>query len=456
MSGYFARTVVAPSLGSLTAPACDRLAAAAARLAGRSPAGAPAIFDLETTGLGVAEAVAFVVGIAAYDEDGRFAIHQFRLDSVSGEAAMWDDVVALLARLGRHGLVSYNGASFDRHLAMIRMRRLGRWTADLHDLFFARMIDLLPICRRVFGHRYPDRRLLALEGSELGAPPRQGDRSGMEIAAIGQAWLAGARSAATAADVEAVLHHNALDLVGTAALVAACDTACEDSHCPADVLAASGQFLASGQSDRARVRLRAALARHGVRRGDPSSVELALRLAELDRRAGDRDAAARTWRAIAASWPGHPRACEALAKDCEHRLADPVQALVWALAGGCDPRRIERLRSKVARRAGAGSRPVDSAGAQSAEPRRREPGSPIAVARRGEPECEIAVARSVEPGSPIAVAPSGIAVAHAGIAVAHGGIAAAPDGEPGALAVSATRRGPTPHPRLGTPGSWRV
>lgn len=412
MTGFVTRRLAADALGRIDAPAHDAVAAAAGRLGGRALAGAPAIFDLETTGLGVADAIAFVVGVAGYDGHGRLEIHQLRLDAPAGEPAMWDHVAALLLRLGRHGVVSYNGASFDRHLAMIRMRRLGLWTPRLREILFDGMIDLLPICRRVFGHRHADRRLLALECSELGAPPRVGDRSGLEIAAIGQAWLAGTRSPQDQAELDAVLHHNALDLVGTAALVLACDAACEHSHAPADVLAAARQWIAAGRPEHARARLRGALVHHRLRRADPVGIELALRLAELDRRAGDREAAARTWRAIAAAWPGHPIACEALAKDCEHRLGDPVQALVWALAGGCDARRIDRLRRKTE---ASGTTPWPAVGETSAR-----------AADAPRPQAEVyerAPARS---------------------------------GEPTAAARRPSASVPTPHPRLGAPGSWRV
>src|SRR5207237_465754 len=107
----------------------------------------PIVFDLETTGW--FEAVPFVVGIGVLDDDA-LCVHQLVLDDPGQERAMWREALAILHALGlgRAPLVTYNGASFDRPIVAMRLRRLGLWTESIARALGPLHLDLLPIARR--------------------------------------------------------------------------------------------------------------------------------------------------------------------------------------------------------------------------------------------------------------------------------------------------------------------
>ncbi|HKK20240.1 MAG TPA: ribonuclease H-like domain-containing protein, partial [candidate division Zixibacteria bacterium] len=74
--------------------------------------------DTETTGLGGAGAVAFLVGCGSLVEDG-FEIRQYLLPDYSDECAMLEDLQQELS--DERVLVSYNGATFDLPLLKDRL-----------------------------------------------------------------------------------------------------------------------------------------------------------------------------------------------------------------------------------------------------------------------------------------------------------------------------------------------
>lgn len=304
----------------------------------------PVFFDLETTGF--RESVPFVVGIAALEDDV-LCVRQLVLADPAGERSMWREAIAMLQSfgLGRAPLVTYNGATFDRPIVALRLRRLGLWTDAVARAFGALHVDLLPVARRLWRHRFADRRLSALERQLLLAR-REGDVGGAEVAAIGERWLAGPRTPELRRALDRVVLHNAFDLVGLAALYGRAVATCESASEPDQAVAVARHLVRIGRVEDARHRLATVLA-------DPlprTAIEAALALADLERTAGRLEDACRLWMRVCAVEPGHVRAAEALAKAYEHRLRRPDVALAWArsAASPC-PQRVARLQRKLAR-----------------------------------------------------------------------------------------------------------
>ncbi len=304
----------------------------------------PIVFDLETTGWH--EAIPFVVGIAALDDDA-LVVHQLVLGDPAHERALWREALAILSTLGlgRAPVVTYNGASFDRPIVALRLRRLGLWTDALARAFGPLHVDLLPIARRLWGHRWHDRRLVHLESALLAAR-RVGDVEGADVAAIGRRWLEGARDPGLARALDRVVLHNALDLVGLTALFGRAAATCRAPVGVGECVAVGHHLVRIGRTEAAR----AALARVAVPPLGAAAIPAVLALAELDRAAGRIEAACTWWTRVCEVMPGHPQATLALAKAYEHRLRAPEVALAWAEQGPSPcPRRLARLREKLAR-----------------------------------------------------------------------------------------------------------
>ncbi|HET6585294.1 MAG TPA: ribonuclease H-like domain-containing protein [Nannocystaceae bacterium] len=305
----------------------------------------PIVFDLETTGW--LEAIPWIVGIGVIDDDA-VEVHQLVLDHPSRERAMWSEALAILRRLGlgRAPIVTYNGASFDRPIVAMRLRRLGLWSDALARAFGPLHVDLLPVARRLWRHRWHDRRLVHLESALLHAR-RVGDVAGADVAAIGRRWLEGARSPMDVAASDRVVVHNALDLVGLAALFGRAVATCRAPGDAAQAVAVAHHLQRIGRDDAARHVLAEIVG------GDPlatPAIEAALALAEIERAAGRIELACVLWSRVCAAVPDHARAIEALAKAYEHRLRAPDVALAWAeRAPSPCPRRLARLRQKLAR-----------------------------------------------------------------------------------------------------------
>jgi hypothetical protein len=313
--------------------------------------GVPVAFDLETTGIG-RDAVPFLVGLVGFDDAGQPWLRQWQLADADDERRMWCAVISTLRALPeRTPIITYNGASFDRPLVRMRLRRLGLWDDALEAAFGDHHHDLLPVCRRVWRDALPDVRLVTLEHRVLGVR-RHGDPDGATIASDGAAWISGARGRALEGRMAAIRRHNAWDLEGLLALVPAV----------ASILAAPRD-----------VQQAAAVAKHALRTGDPTGfVAVCERWAEIAvadavhgpalvlpwidhlRRTGAHERAHALLRSLCAAAPGNLAARTKLAIDYEHRLGQPEQALALlehdVLA--C-PRRIARLQARVARRAEA-------------------------------------------------------------------------------------------------------
>lgn len=266
---------------------------------GRLDVSSLAFFDLETTGLSRgAGTVAFMAGIARFDEPGMLNIHQLLISDFPGEGAFLERLSALLG--DNPVLVSFNGKCFDSQVLLNRFLMNG-----IRPPFLAPGIvhlDLLFPSRRLWKNEMGSCRLSAIEEEILGIK-RVDDLPGSEAP---DAWF-GFLRAGELDRLIAVGDHNRDDCFALARLLFALDDAID---------AATG---------------RAAL----------------IRALDL-RRQGRHEDASRLLSALAEA--GDHTACRLLAVDCEHRLDDLSRALSLAEAIG-DGHRAERIRRKQERRA---------------------------------------------------------------------------------------------------------
>ena len=164
--------------------------------------------DTETTGLGGTGAVAFLVGCGSY-VDGGFEVRQYIIPDYSDETAMLEALQDELS--GDKMIVTYNGASFD--LPLLRGRMILNRVA--RDINISRHIDLLHATRRLFKRRLSDCTLMNIE-RELFRFFRKDDVPGYLIPSIYFDWLSEQRLDG----MNAVLHHNRLDIISLCFLIA--------------------------------------------------------------------------------------------------------------------------------------------------------------------------------------------------------------------------------------------
>jgi uncharacterized protein len=165
-------------------------------------------FDSETTGLGGAGSVAFLLGLGSFESDGSFVLEQLLLEEPGQELAL----LHRLRELVEHAtlLVSYNGKSFDWPLLQ------GRCVMNQLPLLPLRPhLDLLHVARRVHKRRLSRTNLRAIEEEVLGFDRGEDDIAGADIPARYGHYL-------RTGDAEAILpvvHHNAWDVASMAALM---------------------------------------------------------------------------------------------------------------------------------------------------------------------------------------------------------------------------------------------
>lgn len=164
--------------------------------------------DIETTGLaGGAGTYSFLVALGSFESDS-FCVRQLFLESPAGEPALLAEVARMVR--ASSGLVTFFGKSFDRHRLEDKMRQHGVPPpfAELPHL------DLYHPCRRLYGKSFGDGRLQTLERHLLGFE-RENDLSGAFAPAAWFDHLAGRPHL-----LEAVFHHNLLDVFSLAGLAA--------------------------------------------------------------------------------------------------------------------------------------------------------------------------------------------------------------------------------------------
>jgi uncharacterized protein len=169
--------------------------------------GGALFIDTETTGLGGAGAIAFLLGMAWFDAEQRLHVEQLLLRSPSDEPALLDVLTERLA--SAELLVSYNGKAFDWPLLK------GRYVMNRREIpGDLPHLDLLHIGRRLHRARLGACRLKTLESEVLGFE-RGVDVDGGDVPARYAHFL-------RTGDEEAlrqVVEHNAWDVVSMAALV---------------------------------------------------------------------------------------------------------------------------------------------------------------------------------------------------------------------------------------------
>ncbi len=306
--------------------------------------------DTETTGLaGGAGTLAFLLGIAWLEDTG-LRVHQIMIRSYPQER---DLLSFFLEALKDHDtLVTFNGKSFDIPLLDSRLILNGmrRKSTDLPHL------DLLHACRRVYRMRLGRCTLRMLEEAILDKH-RENDLPGSEAP---QHFFAYLKTGSFEPMLE-VARHNMEDVISLAQLtghLCAVFRNPESLDFPEDKYSAARAMERTGDLDKASDIYRRLTV-------TPLSSHAHRQLAEIERRRGHPDAAAKEWEAMIRLGSGETEPYIALAKYYEHTLCDYERAVRYASDAlniaftrmeissvGADEelrsirRRIERLRRK--------------------------------------------------------------------------------------------------------------
>jgi len=298
----------------------------------RCDLGRALFLDTETSGLGAGAGVlAFLVGLAWFDADGRMQLEQLLLRRPSDEPALIERVAERLEACDV--IVTFNGKSFDLPLLGTRavMNRLPALPARPH-------LDLLHVARRLHRPRLQSFRLSALESEVLGFV-RGPDIEGGEVPARYAHFLRTGDEEALLAVVE----HNAWDVVSMAALLGLYGE-------PMGLLAADDLVGLARTLKRARALDRAAeVANVAIERGAGSHA-LKVRGAIAKAR-GDRALALADFEASLEDID-EPDVRLELAKLYEHYVKEPLRALSLVEQGTGEPepalaKRKSRLEAKL-------------------------------------------------------------------------------------------------------------
>lgn len=302
--------------------------------------------DTETTGLGGASSLVFLIGCVHW-KDGRLHLTQFFLFGPPAERRMMADLLTFFD--GFEFLVSYNGRAFDVRALCDRFTLNGLSEGPPTLEAFPHM-DLLHPARRIWRHALEDCRLATIERTVLGRP-RINDVDGARIPMIYYNYLRSGRTR----DVHRVIRHNECDTVSLALLGASMmwmlsngsslsGDGCSLSETPHGRIppphAGSSRYLAEqhiglsrlhtahGDPDRAEEAMLA-----GLDGASPVSRYMARkRLAALHKKRGDPERALPLWRAMVdENVLGETHPYTELAKYHEHRSGDYQTALTFVL-----------------------------------------------------------------------------------------------------------------------------
>ena len=293
--------------------------------------------DTETTGLGAGAGVlAFLVGLAWFDEQERIVLEQLFLRSPAEEAAQLELITERLATATL--LVTFNGKSFDWPLLVTRfvMNRMPVPRLPQH-------LDLLHVARRLHKPRLNRVTLKSLE-TEVLALDRGPDIDGSEIGPRYSHYL-------RTFDEEAlrpVIDHNAVDVLSMVALVGLYGEPLERLH-EGDWVSLGRTFKRARAFDKAQ-NIADLAVQH---KGGPEARRLR---AELAKARGDRDTALRDFEQLC-ECVDDPKVRLELAKLYEHHVKQPERALEYVERGtgeseAATQHRRKRLQSKSVRAAG--------------------------------------------------------------------------------------------------------
>ncbi|MBN1197266.1 MAG: ribonuclease H-like domain-containing protein [Candidatus Aminicenantes bacterium] len=312
-------------------------------------AGGMLFFDTETTGLaGGTGTVAFMLGFG-FLVDGGFQVHIFVLSDLNRENEFLDRVDAFLCERSPSAGVTYNGKCFDYPLMetryILQRRRF--------PLLSLPHLDFLYPARTLWRHTYPSRRLGYLGDMLLGLS-REEDVDGSEIPRLYFDFLRTGELAV----LDAVMEHNALDLLGLAMLVNLGARCLEDmSHTrdEGEILGTARLLENAGELDKAAERLETI--RVAAERPDVQALALR-RLSRIRKKKKLYDEALALWEEMRQM--GDPQAVRELSIHYEHRERDFQRALslVRDALKSSDlsspqqldlERRLQRLTRKLAR-----------------------------------------------------------------------------------------------------------
>lgn len=286
--------------------------------------------DTETTGLGGAGAIAFLLGMAWFDDQRRLNVEQLLLRSPGDEPAV---LTVLEQRLASSALlVSYNGKAFDWPLLKGRfVMNRRKIPADMPHL------DLLHIGRRLHRARLGMCRLKTLESEVLGFERGQ-DVDGGDVPARYAHFL-------RTGDEEAlrqVIEHNAWDVVSMAALVGLYGEPFDLLH--GDDLVGFAQTMKRAGA--------LAVAERAADRALELGATRALKVrGDVHKARGDRARALQDFEALAADIDDPALRLE-LAKLYEHFMKDPGRALAMVEQGtgeaesAAEKRRVRLIRKR--------------------------------------------------------------------------------------------------------------
>lgn len=280
--------------------------------------------DTETTGLaGGTGTFAFLIGAASITERG-FELRQWFLRDHGEEASALESLSEYLGRFDT--VVTYNGRSYDQPLLETR------YTLNRQRTPFGRLehLDLLYGARRLWKLRFDSCRLVELEKQILGHE-RVGDVPGEMIPQLYFDYL----RTGSSQRLEAVLEHNALDILSLAFLAAIIPPAFDDPLACHLKHGAELSGLARWLVAQERLEEAAQLYRRAV--DAPISDELLFRslweLSHVERRLERMTEALVIWTDLSQSKNAYrPEALVELAKYYEHKEKNFFMALECTLA----------------------------------------------------------------------------------------------------------------------------
>ncbi len=278
--------------------------------------------DTETTGLAGAGILAFMVGVAFFDQGSAgdaLVVRQYFLRDHGDEPAMLQLLEELLA--GKVGIITFNGRSFD--LPLLDNRYLmNRMPGSLLEMPH---IDLLPPSRRLWRHRLGSCALGALEQNLLGVRRTQEDVPGWLIPGLYHDYL----RTGDAREIVRVFYHNEIDMLSMVTLanriLRLLEQAREDVH-PIDLFS-----LAKWQADLGMT----AESERSLRTAAAADLPLEFyhqalgRLGQLLKRDGRREEAVPVWQQIAATSFDDVAAHVELAMHYEWQKEEIDTAIQW-------------------------------------------------------------------------------------------------------------------------------